>query len=256
MKTNYSEIIGLTIEEDAYGNNIADTFYGRGGGYDIIEREDGHFTVNGDSDAYTEAFDLWSSIQKEASRYVKGRVLDIGCGGGKHAIHFQQKGLEVTGMDNSPLALQICIERGLKNALLCDVLRLDETVINHLDTIYMWGNNFGLLQNAIVAKRFFQKCLRMCNKDAKILIETLNPDGKAFFMEDDKKYIAENRLNGRMGGQIRVRVRYRHFVTPWNDFFFVSKSELSEILEGTGWKITETFDDPSIDQFIAVIEQE
>jgi SAM-dependent methyltransferase len=252
---NYKEIVGLASHEDAYGNNIADTYYGKGGGYDIIEREDGHFTLNGDSDAYTETFDFWSPIQKEASRHIVGKVLDIGCGGGKHSIHFQQQGLDITGMDNSPLALKICMERGLNNALLCDVLHLDEKVINDLETIFMWGNNFGVLQNAIAAKRFFRNCLKMCNKNAKILIETLDPDGKAFFMEDDRLYIEENRLNGRLGGQIRVRVRYRHFVTPWKDYLFATKAELNEILEDTGWKMTTCYDDAAIDQYIAVIER-
>jgi SAM-dependent methyltransferase len=253
---NYKEIVGLAAHEDAYGNNISDTYYGKGGGYDIIEREDGHFTLNGDSDAYTESFELWSSIQKEASRHIVGKVLDIGCGGGKHSVHFQEQGLDITGMDNSPLALKICIERGLNNALLCDVLHLDEKVINELDTIFMWGNNFGLLQNAVAAKRFFRNCLKMCKQNAKILIETLDPDGKAFVMEDDRLYIDDNRLNGRLGGQIRVRVRYRHFVTPWKDYLFVSKTELKEILSGTGWKMTETFDDTEIDQYIAVLVRE
>lgn len=252
---NYKEIVGLAPKEDAYGNNIADTYYGKGGGYDIIEREDGQFTLNGDSDAYTENFEQWTTIQKEASRHIVGKVLDIGCGGGKHSVHFQAKGLDITGMDNSPLALKICMERGLNNALLCDVLHLDENVINKLDTIFMWGNNFGLLQNAVAAKRFFRNCLKMCNENAKILIETLDPDGKAFFREDDRLYIEDKRLNGLLGGQIRVRVRYRHFVTPWKDYLFVSKTELKEILEGTGWKMTETFDDKDIDQYIGVIER-
>lgn len=252
---NHKKIIGLLPNEDAYGNNIADTFYGKGGGYDIIEREDGHFTLNGDSDAYTEAFDNWSQIQKLSSKYVNGKVLDIGCGGGKHSVYFQEQGVNITGMDNSPLALKICAERGLENTLLCDVLRLDHTVIDELDSIILWGNNFGLLQNSVVAKKFFKNCLKMCNPDAKILIETLDPYGKAFNLDDDKSYIQENRLNGRLGGQIRVRVRYRHFVTPWRDYLFVSKQELNEILEDTGWIVTNTFDDKEIDQYIAVIER-
>jgi SAM-dependent methyltransferase len=251
----HKEITGLKAAEDAYGNNIADTYFGRGGGYDIIEREDGHFTLNGDSDAYTEEFGDWSEIQKEASRYVTGKVLDIGCGGGKHSVHFQNQGIWITGMDNSPLALQVCRERGLKNTLLCDVLHLNENVIRDLDAIIMWGNNFGLLQNPNVARSFFQRCKHICKKESRILVESLDPDGKAFLMEDDLAYIRENRLNGRMGGQVRVRVRYRHFVTPWKDYLFVSKNELIEILSGTGWKITEVLEDQNINQYIAVIEQ-
>jgi 2-polyprenyl-3-methyl-5-hydroxy-6-metoxy-1,4-benzoquinol methylase len=249
------EITGLKAHEDAYGNNIYNTYHELDSGYDIIEREDGHFTLNGDSNAYTENYENWSRIQKDASVLIKGKTLDIGCGGGKHAIHFQEQDIELWGMDNSPLALKVCEERGLKNTLLCDVNNLTAEVINQLNTIYMWGNNLGLLQNENLARKFFLNCDKMCAENAKILVETLDPYGKAFFMEDDKKYIQENISNGRMGGQIRVRVRYRYFVTPWKDYLFVSKNELVELLKPTPWKITNYYDDLSIDQYIAVIER-
>lgn len=256
QRMNTIEIKGLSPQEDAYGNNIFDTFHALGGGYDIIEREDGHFTLNGDSDAYTEEFALWSRIQKEAATWVRGKTLDIGCGGGKHALHFQNIGVDIWAMDNSPLGLQVCRERGIQQTILCDVLHLNASVIGELDTIFMWGNNFGLLQNPVLAQRFLREAARMCKPGARVLLETLDPYGKAFVMEDDKTYISDNQLNGRMGGQIRVRVRYRHFVTPWKDYFFVSKAELAAIVQGTGWKITEYFDDAEIDQYIAVLERE
>jgi SAM-dependent methyltransferase len=249
------EITGLQPHEDAYGNNIYNTYHELDSGYDIIEREDGHFTLNGDSNAYTESYENWSEIQKQAATLIKGKTLDIGCGGGKHALHFQNNGIDLWGMDNSPLGLKVCEERGLKNTLLCDVNNLSVEVISELETIYLWGNNLGLLQNENLARRFFFNCDKMCSSNAKILVETLDPYGKAFFMEDDKKYIAENRTNGRLGGQIRVRVRYRHFVTPWRDYLFVSKNELDEILSPTPWKVTSYLDDTTIDQYIAVIER-
>lgn len=247
------EISGLKENEDAYGNNISDTYHKLGGGYDIIEREDGHFTLNGDSDAYTEEFSLWSSIQKEASKLVEGKTLDIGCGGGKHAIHFQEQGIEVWGMDNSPLGIDICRKRGLKNSILCDVNDLTHDVIAGVSTVYMWGNNAGLLQNQELARRFLSNCEKICKPNAKILLETLNPFGKAFNYPDDQKYIQENINNGRMGGQIRVRVRYRHFATPWRDYLFFSKEELNTILSATNWKVEHYYDDEEIDQYIAVL---
>jgi SAM-dependent methyltransferase len=252
---NHLTISGLTKSEDAYGNNIFDTFHNLGGGYDIIEREDGHFTLNGDSNAYTEEFPYWSDIQKEASVLIQGKTLDIGCGGGKHSLHFQNSGLDIWGMDNSPLGLEICRTRGLNQTILCDIANFNKSVIRELDTVFLWGNNFGLLQNETLARRFFIEAHQFCNKDAKILVETLDPYGKAFDFEDDKNYIQNNLLNGRLGGQIRVRVRYRAFVTPWRDYLFVSKSELNNILENTGWVVTGYFDDTAIDQYIAVIER-
>jgi hypothetical protein len=40
-----------------------------------------------------------------------------------------------------------------------------------------------------------------------------------------------------MGGQIRLRVRYRLCATPWVDYLMVSSAEMEEIISGTGWKL-------------------
>ncbi|MEJ2207128.1 MAG: hypothetical protein P8170_23865 [Gemmatimonadota bacterium] len=42
-----------------------------------------------------------------------------------------------------------------------------------------------------------------------------------------------------MGGQIRMRVRYKKYRSPWFDYLFLSREELEELLEGTGWRLKE-----------------
>jgi 2-polyprenyl-3-methyl-5-hydroxy-6-metoxy-1,4-benzoquinol methylase len=37
-------------------------------------------------------------------QFVKGRVLDVGCGAGRHSLYLQEKGFDVLGTDISPLA--------------------------------------------------------------------------------------------------------------------------------------------------------
>jgi SAM-dependent methyltransferase len=38
------------------------------------------------------------------------RVLDVGCGSGRHVLHMAQSGLQVYGLDNSPAALHLTTE--------------------------------------------------------------------------------------------------------------------------------------------------
>lgn len=237
--------------EDAYGRNIHETYLEQGGGYDIVEREDGCFTLNGDSNAYTEPFEDWSAIQKEASLLLKGKGLDVGCGGGKHSLELQARGCDILGMDNSPLALEVCRLRGLKKTLLCDVANLPQAGLAGLDFILLWGNNTGLLQNGRLAKRFLNWAYMATKSDAAIYLETLDPHGKAFDFVDDREYINENIRIGRLPGQIRVRVRYRKYCTPWADYLFLSKKELNDIVEGTGWRVERYWDDEEVDQYIA-----
>ena len=57
---------------------------------------------------------------------------------------------------------------------------------------------------------------------------------------DDPAHLAyqeRNRVRGRMSGQLRLRIRYRDLVDPWFEYLIVSPGEMSEIVEGTGWRI-------------------
>lgn len=49
-----------------------------------------------------------SNIPRFLEHLIKGgeRILDAGCGSGRDAIYLAQQGLDVTGVDSSPLAIQ------------------------------------------------------------------------------------------------------------------------------------------------------
>jgi hypothetical protein len=55
-----------------------------------------------------------------------------------------------------------------------------------------------------------------------------------------------------MAGVERLRVRYRQYATPWYDVLFASRSEVTQLVEGTGWS-AERFvgDGPG---YVAVLE--
>jgi len=55
-----------------------------------------------------------------------------------------------------------------------------------------------------------------------------------------------------MSGQIRMRVCYQMYRSPWFDYLMVSKDEMKEILEGTGWHVERFIDSPG-PSYVAVI---
>ena len=57
-----------------------------------------------------------------------------------------------------------------------------------------------------------------------------------------------------MAGQLRMRVRYKKYVTPWFDYLLVSKDEMESILEGTDWRVSKYIDSESA-LYIAIIEK-
>jgi SAM-dependent methyltransferase len=86
---------------------------------------------------------LWPTRHRQAIRYAQGRVLDVGCGAGRHALYLQRKGLDVLGIDTSPLAVAVCRRRGLKNVRLMSVNQIGPG-LGTFSTVLMLGNNFGL----------------------------------------------------------------------------------------------------------------
>lgn len=57
-----------------------------------------------------------------------------------------------------------------------------------------------------------------------------------------------------MSGQIRLRIRYKQYATPWYDYLFVSKSELENILVGTSWTI-ERYIDSNKPTYVAILKK-
>ncbi len=45
-----------------------------------------------------------------------------------------------------------------------------------------------------------------------------------------------------MPGQLRIRIRYRKYVTPWFDYLLVTRNEIRHIVNGTGREIERFID--------------
>ena len=65
-------------------------------------------------------------IEQKALKLARGKVLDIGCGAGSHALYLQKKGLEVTALDNSEGCIAVTKERGVQKAVLSNILDYSE----------------------------------------------------------------------------------------------------------------------------------
>ena len=183
--------------------------------------------------------------------WAKGRVLDIGCGAGRHSIYLQRRGLDVLGVDNSPLAIKVSKLRGLKNA---EIMSIEDVGFkpNSFDTIVMMGNNFGLFGSFRSAQKLLAKFHKMTSKTARIIADTIDPYETD--NPDHLEYHKRNKEIGRMGGQVRVRVRFQKYVGRWFDYLMVSKEEMKQLLKGTGWRIGKFIDSDS-SQYVAIIEK-
>jgi len=242
----------MRAREDAFGRMIYDYHRGDRSGSEIVERDDGYFDVSGGPDTYFREYKNWSPHERKAMQYVRGRVLDIGCGAGRSGLHLQTRGHEVLGIDVSPLALKVARQRGLRSTRELSITKVGPD-LGKFGTILMMGNNFGLFGSRKRARWLLRRFKRVTTDDARVIAESVHVYRTAD--PDHHRYHRMNRERGRMGGQIRIRVRYQTYVTPWFDYLFVSPAELKDLLGGTDWHV-ERLVDSGGPSYIAVIEKD
>jgi SAM-dependent methyltransferase len=241
------------VSTDGYGHLLADVFAGSEDAVEIVERDDGFIDASRFGPRYYLApYRRWPSRQRRALRYVRGRVLDVGCGAGRVALHLQERGHDVVAIDVSPGAVEVARRRGIRDVRLCSIDDVDES-LGAFDTIVMYGNNFGLFGSRSKAKRLLRRFYRLTTARGRVVAESLDPHRTTTQVHLD--YHERNRSRGRMSGQLRIRVRYHEHATPWFDYLIVSRDEMEELAAGTGWTVARTFDEEG-GLYVAVLEKD
>ncbi|UCC32744.1 MAG: class I SAM-dependent methyltransferase [Phycisphaerales bacterium] len=240
----------MQADQDAFGRGIYDYLrYARGD--EIVERDDGFVVPSGGPKCYFAEYRDWPTQDKQAMRYVRGRVLDVGSGAGRCCLYLQRKGHDVLGLDSSPLASKVCRLRGVKKVKVASITQFNAPP-GTFDTVLLMGGGVGLLGNPGRARWLLRRFHKMTSANARIVAQGIDP-----YKTDIPEHLACHRLNrkhGRMAGQVRIRVRYANYATPWFDWLLLSKDEMKQILAPTGWAI-HTYIDPDDALYIAVIEK-
>jgi SAM-dependent methyltransferase len=235
---------------DGYGQMLLDAFEGKRA-VEIVERDDGFISASvGGPPLYLAPFRRWPALHRRAMRFVRGRVLDVGCGGGRVCLHVQERGGEAVGIDISPGAIEVCRRRGVRDARLLGIEDIDDS-LGRFDTVVMLGNNLGLLAAADKGRDLLRRLHALTTERGRIVAESRDPAGT-----DDPvhlRYHAANVRRGRLPGQVTIRVRYRDAATPWFDYLMVSPAQLEELIDGTGWRLARTLE--SDDTYVAVLEK-
>ena len=237
--------------DDAFGRALLDWVeVGRAGV--VVERDDGFVFQEGGRDFYGAPFRRWEPHERRGLRFARGRVLDAGCGSGRVARELQRRGRDVIGIDISPLAIEAARRLGVRDAR---VLALADAgaELGSFDSIVLYGNNLGLLESPAKARRILRRLQALTSARGRIVGSSM--DIAAAADADHRAYVARNIERGRPPGRVRLRVRYRKLIGPWFDWLFLAKTELDELLAGSGWRVARSLDAPG-DRYVAVIEKD
>ena len=237
-------------DHDAYGALLW-AHVQKGEEIEIVERDDGLIDAHEGVWHYFSEFDDWFSEEQEAIAFANGHVLDVGCGAGRVCLYLQANGYRVTGIDNSPGAVRLAKGSGVRTTYCRSITRIDKRLAP-VDTFVMFGHNFGLFGSERRARWLLRRFKNLCGADGLIL--ATSRDATVSDLPADVAYRRRNALQGKLPGQMRVRIRYHHIRGPWMDYIFASKQEVIRIVEGTGWQVSH-FIDGDTGSFAVILEK-
>lgn len=109
------------------------------------------------------------TLEQKALDLCQGKILDIGCGAGSHSLYLQEKGFDVTGIDISKGAIEVCQLRGLEKAKKLDFWQLKD---QKFDTILLLMNGIGLAGYLAKLPDFFNHLKSILNPNGQILVDS------------------------------------------------------------------------------------
>jgi len=197
-----------------------------------FERDDGYRDAS-KLDSYFAPPSKWPRMEREAMRLVRGRVLDLGCGPGRHALFLQKKGSDVVGLDASPTQVALARIRGLQQVYQATVQRLPRG-LGTFNTVLMLGNNLGLPGDVPHVRRFMRDLREITRKGARLIGHSRIP---GTWSENHLPYVKWNIRRRRPPGLITLRVRYKGRVGDWFDLLLIPPEELARLAQDTGWEL-------------------
>ena len=109
------------------------------------------------------------ALEQKALSESKGSTLDIGAGAGSHSLYLQSKNIEVTAIDISKGAVEVCKQRGIQNAYVQDIWKLEH---KKFDTILALMNGVGICGKLNKLAPFLLKLKSLLNPNGQILIDS------------------------------------------------------------------------------------
>lgn len=167
------------------------------------------------------AFDAMPALEKKALKLCYGRVLDIGCGAGNHTLYLQQQGLSVMGLDRSAGAVQVCQQRGIKDAIRSDFLSF---TAGTFDTLLFLMNGIGLAGTLTALPEFLDHCKTLLRPNGQILLDSSNilymfeqDDDGGYWIPGDTAYY----------GEVRFQMEYKGEKGPVFDWLYLDYETLA-----------------------------
>jgi len=175
------------------------------------------------------SYDEMPIIEQKALDLCKGKVLDIGCGAGSHALYLQNKNLKVKAIDISEGAIETCILRGIKNAVIQNIWRLKN---EKYDTILVLMNGVGISEKLDKLTAFLVHLKHLLSAKGQIILDSSD----VIYMYDEEKRETISKQTENYYGDVVFEMVYQGQFSKLIPWLFVDLTTLQAHAKKAGLK--------------------
>lgn len=200
-------------EGDAWGQALGDHLCGRWTPTPDLETDFGEAGDAMNPGWFFRPFDDWVWWERElVPLAARSPALDLGAGAGRTSLWLQEQGIEVTAVDSSPGAVEVCRARGVADVRLGDLNQPPED--KRWRAIFLLCGGLGLGGSWDGTRRLLRRLAEVAERDAVLVGDTVEPSGTP---------------------DLGLRIRYKGKATTWWRQRNIPIVEIPALVEGTGW---------------------
>ena len=169
-------------------------------------------------------------LEQRALNEARGKVLDVGAGAGCHALALQERGLNVTAVDLSPLSCETMKERGVANVECVNIFH--PHFQERFDTLLLLMNGTGIAGKLSRLPQLLSRLKQLMNPSAQILIDSSD----LRYVYEDENGVLDVDLDGAYYGEVDYQMTYRNIIGKSFDWLYADSVVLAECCRQCGLK--------------------
>lgn len=175
------------------------------------------------------------ALEKKALTLCKGSVLDVGAGAGAHSVYLQEKGFEVTALENSALCCEVLKNRNIRNVIQENIFRFTAT---KFDTILLLMNGTGIAGTLSGLEVLLHHLKTLLKPEGQILIDS--SDLIYLFEEEDGSALIDINAENYYG-ELVFQTEYKNWISEPFHWLYVDQTNLANAVEKNNLKLDKVF---------------
>lgn len=169
-------------------------------------------------------------LEQRALNEARGKVLDVGAGAGCHALALQERGLDVTAVDISPLSCETMKERGVASVECVNIF--NQRFQERFDTLLLLMNGTGIAGKLSRLPQLLSRLKQLMNPGAQILIDSSD----LRYVYEDENGVLDVDLDSAYYGEVDYQMTYRNIIGKSFDWLYADSVVLAECCRQCGLK--------------------